>query len=71
MTLEEFDNTKFASGDKAIYLECERIIRTVDFTERLIGLINEVQILEIYWVRCENIEYIPLPVINPNQLDLF
>ena len=71
MTPEEFDSTKFASGDKAIYLECERIIRTVDFTERLIGLVNEVHILEVEWVRCENIEYIPSPIINPNQLDLF
>jgi len=71
MTLEEFDSTKFASGDKAIYLGCERIIRTVDFTERLIGMIDQVNILEIDWVRCENIEYIPSPIVNPNQLDLF
>lgn len=71
MIIEEFDVTKFRTGDKAIYLESERIIRTVDFTERLIGLVNEVHILEVDWVRCENIEYIPLPVENPNQLPLF
>jgi len=71
MTLQEFDNAKFASGDKAIYLGSERIIGTVDFTEKLIGLVSETHVLEVDWVRCENIEYIPLPIENPNQLPLF
>lgn len=71
MTLQEFDNTKFANGDKAIYHGVERIIKSVCFSEQLIGLSNLHPLEDIDWVRCENIEYIPLPIHNPNQLDLF
>lgn len=61
MTTEEFDKQAFGAGDKAKYKGDIYDITTVDFGERLIGLLMNISGAEPYdvsWVRCENVEYI-------------
>jgi hypothetical protein len=64
MTIEEFDTTGFGNGDLGIYKNKEYAIASVDFEERLVGLLMNISGGEpddISWVRCENIEYIQKP----------
>lgn len=59
MTKEEFNQTSFGAGDKAIYQGEEYPIASVDFEEQLIGLVGVVSGADedhISWVRCENCE---------------
>jgi hypothetical protein len=64
MTIEQFNNTSFGKEDKCIYKRGEYLIASLDFEEKLIGLLLYIEGSkyenEITWVRCENIEYIPL-----------
>ncbi len=62
MTLDQFDNTRFGAGDKARYRDGNTYdIKSVDFEERLIGLLMNISGGEpddISWVRCENCDLI-------------
>jgi hypothetical protein len=62
MTLEEFSNTRFGFGMRAIYKGQVYLVKTVDFEESLLGLLlpdnQEGDDWEVSWVRCENIELI-------------
>ncbi len=62
MTVEEFLNTGFRSGDNANYKGKEYPIAQVDFEECLIGLLMEIpggDPDDVSWVRCENITLVP------------
>lgn len=63
MTLDQFDSTRFGAGDKAKYRDGNVYdIATVDFEERLIGLLMHISggdPEDVSWVRCENVEHIP------------
>lgn len=61
MTIEEFDKTKFTGGQKGKYRGKEYPIVSVDFQEKLVGIIGywSPDDEEPYCVRCENIELIP------------
>jgi hypothetical protein len=58
MTKEEFDNTKFHADMQCIYKGKTRELISVDFEERLIGLVSESDPDMCDWVRCENINLI-------------
>ena len=61
MTIQEFNETRFGKGDKAIYKDENYAIATLDFEEKLIGLHGVclgVDDDDVTWVRCENIEFI-------------
>jgi len=60
MTQEEFNNASFTSGDKAIYQGKECPIVQIDFLEQLFGIDFFDDTENLSWVRCENVEYIPL-----------
>ena len=62
MTEAEFDKQVFGAGDKARYTDGQIYdVATVDFQERLIGLLMHISGAEsedeVSWVRCENVEY--------------
>ena len=62
MTIQEFNNTRFGNGDKAIYNGQEYDISSVDFVEALVGIEENIpgaEPEEISWKRCENITYVP------------
>ena len=61
----EFDAHGFAIGDKIIYNNIQYDIATVDFEERLIGIVGEISndAEAVTWKRSENCEF----VINPIQ----
>lgn len=62
MTQEEFNQTSFGNGDRAIYKNKVYPVASVDFEENLIGLLMNISGGEegdISWVRCENVEFIP------------
>lgn len=62
MTIQEFNKTRFASGDRVIYKGKKFVICTLDFEEALIGFDMDLEGAEpetISWVRCENCEYLP------------
>lgn len=57
MTKEQFDETKFTGGMTAEYKGGVYAIASVDFEERLIGLLMNIPGAEpndVSWVRCEN-----------------
>jgi hypothetical protein len=62
MTPQEFDNTGFGSGMKVIYKDSEYLLGSVDFEERLIGIVTEEDFKSgdytYDWIRCENCELI-------------
>jgi hypothetical protein len=62
MKIEEFDNTEFGKGLKGLYKGQAYLIKSIDFEERLVGLLlednEEGDDYELSWVRCENIELI-------------
>ena len=61
MTIQEFNETSFGKGDKAIYKNETYPIATVDFQESLIGLHGVCLGAEeddITWVRCENVKFV-------------
>ena len=58
MTLQQFNNTRFGAGMRCIYKGQTRDIGSVEFEEKLLGLVNEWDDEELNWVRCENIELI-------------
>ena len=62
MTQEEFDKTAFGFGMLADYKGKTFAIAQVDFEERLIGIVGEVEVADedddITWKRCENIEQV-------------
>tara|TARA_R110000744_G_scaffold334935_1_gene440279 strand:- start:466 stop:651 length:186 start_codon:yes stop_codon:yes gene_type:complete len=59
MTREEFENTDFRKGDKAIYQGIECDIVSIEFVEGLLGIKHK-NYEQIDWCRCESIEYKPL-----------
>lgn len=62
MTIQEFDKTGWTGKMKGIYKKEIFNIASVDFEEKLIGLLlpcNELKDdFELTWVRCENVELI-------------
>lgn len=64
MSQEEFEKQRFGAGDKATYKDGNTyVVASVDFEEKLIGLLMNISGGEpddISWVRCENVDYIPL-----------
>lgn len=64
MTIEEFNNTRFGFGIKAIYDGKVYDIESIDFQEAIFGLNNGTvecskcghEFIDILWVRCENCE---------------
>lgn len=65
MTIEEFNETRFSKGDQAHYKSTSYLISSVDFEEKLIGIIGYFTDMEgndeITWLRCESILYVPRP----------
>lgn len=62
MTLEEFKKTRMGAGDKFKYSKDGNIydIVALDFDEALFAYWPENQQQEtMWWVRCENVEFIP------------
>lgn len=59
MTTEQFDELKFGAGDKVLFKDGNVYdIATIDFEERLFGLLMNISGGEpddISWVRCENV----------------
>lgn len=56
MTIEEFDIMKFRAGMNFFYHGKVRKIASVNFEEKLIGVIeDEYDPNEISWARCENV----------------
>ena len=72
MTTEQFDKQGFGAGDKVRYKDGNVYdVATVDFDERLIGLLMHISGGEpddVSWVRCENVDYIPAPVNSSGKL---
>lgn len=63
MTIDQFDKTGFQYGDKAVYKGETYPIKSLDFEERLIGLLGVsfgADEDDVTWVRCESVEHIPL-----------
>ena len=61
MTIADFDKMTFGNGDTAIYKGQKYQVASVDFGEKLIGLLGQHESVDdgLTWVRCENIqEYI-------------
>lgn len=59
MTREEFSQSKFKAGDRAIYDGNEYVVASIDFKEQLIGLLGVIDNSdELTWVRCESVEYL-------------
>lgn len=58
MTPEDFDKQKWGVDMKCIYENVTRDIISVDFPERLVGLVYDSDDTQIQWVRCENIKLI-------------
>jgi hypothetical protein len=62
MSIEDFDKTRWGAGMKVTYHGKERDIASVDFQEKLIGLVEDNEIGDpdeessLDWVRCENCE---------------
>lgn len=57
MTIEEFNNTSWGAGMKIRYCKDIYEVGSVDFEEKLIGYITEID--ECYsWARCENCEIV-------------
>lgn len=56
MTLNEFENTAFGAGMKAVYISDVYAISAVNFQEFLIELRDDDD--QCIWVRCENIELV-------------
>jgi hypothetical protein len=72
MTIDEFNETSFGAGDRAKYTDGRvYAIASVDFQEKLIGLIMHISggnPNEITWVRCENIEHFSFASVQmPNN----
>ena len=62
MTIEDFNKTGFRAGDNGIYKNKEYEIASLDFEEKLIGLLGVCEGGEdddITWVRCESVIYVP------------
>jgi hypothetical protein len=53
MTFKEFDNTKWGANMRVIYLGHEYKIQSINFFERLLGIIDNDD--DVMWVRCENV----------------
>ena len=61
MTTEEFNKTSFTGNMQIIYKDKLRDLFSVNFSEALIGLVENCQGSEegdVEWVRCENCELI-------------
>ena len=60
MTQEEFDSTRFTAKMTAIYRGSEYGISTVNFYERLLGLLpfGSDDEGDLIWVRCESMELV-------------
>ena len=61
MTIEEFNNSGFGTGDRALYHGEIYLISALDFEEKLVGLLLHISggdPEEISWVRCENITHL-------------
>jgi len=56
MTIEEFDNTKFGARMIATIGDRRYDIASVNFDQRLIGVVSYGDPDEIDWYRCENCE---------------
>jgi hypothetical protein len=61
MTIQEFKNTGFYKGIKAVYKGESHLVYSVDFEECLLGLVRgddikkyHMGIEDMNWVRCEN-----------------
>ncbi|USD58944.1 hypothetical protein J4N45_10420 [Vibrio sp. SCSIO 43140] len=75
MTRFEFDNTAFGGNMYAVYEGERKFIVSVNFPERLFGLLperpaddDEFDPWEIQWVRCESVTEVYVPqVIQFNQ----
>ncbi|MBE4617339.1 hypothetical protein [Vibrio navarrensis] len=69
MTPEQFDKTGFSGNMYATHHGERKFVISVDFTERLFGLLpekpanDEFDPWEIKWVRCENISEIIRPQV--------
>jgi len=63
MTIDQFNKSRFGTGDKAKYTDGKTyVVAQVDFEEQLLGLLMEIdggEEGEVSWVRCENVNYIP------------
>lgn len=77
MTIEEFNKTGFTGCMKAMYKGQAYEIASVDFEEKLIGLVLNIpgsEEGEVSWVRCENCEIVndlPLKSICDNPCKRF
>jgi hypothetical protein len=61
MTIEEFNKTKFTGNMRCIFEMRTREILSFNFSQALIGLVEDCQGSEdgdIEWVRCENVAII-------------
>lgn len=56
MTRHEFDNINWGANMKAIYAGNIYLISSVNFKERLLGLLDNDD--GLMWVRCENINLV-------------
>lgn len=59
MTSDEFNKQNFCVGDRAMYYEDGKTydVSQIDFEDEMIGL--SMYEGEVYWVACEEVEYIP------------
>ena len=58
MKIEEFNNTGFGSGMKAIYDGDTYSVSSVNFKEALVAIVDLNDFDEPMWVRCENIDLV-------------
>ncbi len=64
MTLQEFSNARSAKGDRAIYKNIVYFFSQIDFEDCIIGIRKHEKEKEFEWVRCENIEYLPVNALS-------
>lgn len=54
MTIQEFDSTAFGAGMTGVYNGRKYDIGSCDFSEKLIGLVDD-NTDDLFFVRCENV----------------
>jgi hypothetical protein len=58
MEISDFNKTRFGSGMKVLYDGFTYKIIEVNFTESLLGIQDENNFDDVFWVRCENVEVV-------------